>query len=320
MACAAPISPDLMCTCLGEFARACGLPPLRLLVACRFAGAAAAAKEGVPAARENHGRFLKLVSDMLGGNVSSEQLHGAAQLIFDILSAPDKSPADRRAELVSAVGHVEQESFKAAIGIVNELRAWRDSVGAVTEEAGASEAQVPEKQGSMGLQGAMLQKACTVRKDRAVDWVRDLESLPLYDSEGEADDDEDLLSDAFAAAGVGSDSADNGCDPVEFLEARLIAHCEGLGLPSEAVVEDVFRALSSAQGMDEVQSMLCDIIGFEGLELITDLLQNRTEIAIHVSNQRLERENAEASSMNFAAPAAFGGFRSLAPSPVHLGR
>lgn len=192
---------------------------------------------------------------------------------------------------------------------MNELRAWREAVSNGSEAGGATCAQELKNRESAASQESMALKACKVRKDRAVDWTRDLESLPLYDSEGEADDDEDLLSDAFAAAGVGSEHGGHGSDPVEFLEARLIAHCEGLGLPSEAVVEDVFRALSSAQGMDEVQSMLCDIVGFEGLELITDLLQNRTEIAIHVSKQRMERETADASSKSFAAPAAFGGFR-----------
>jgi len=54
--------------------------------------------------------------------------------------------------------------------------------------------------------------------------------------------------------------------------------------------------------------MLCDLLGFEGLEIISDLLQNRTPIAVHVSQQRTERENAEANSRNMAAPAAFAGF------------
>jgi len=278
----------------------------RLRRAGRFAGAAAASKDGVATARDNHSKFLRLVADMVGGNVSSEQLHSAAQLIYDVLSARDKSPAEKRAEVVSGVGHVEQESFKAALAIANELREWRETAGGGPEAEGA-EAQSPANRESVDRESA-LQSACKVRKDRAVDWVRDLESLPLYDSEGEADEEEDLLSDAMAA-GVGGGEAGQGGDPVEFLEARLIAHCQGLGLPSEAVVEDVFRALSSSQGMDEVQSMLCDLVGFEGLELISDLLQNRTEIAIHVSNQRTERENAEASSKSLAAPAAFGGFR-----------
>jgi len=270
-----------------------------------FAGIAYGSKDGgATAARASHQKFLKLVSEMLG-EVSSEQLHSAAQLVFNVLSAPDKSPADRRAELVSAIGFVEQDSLKAAIATVSELHTWRESVGSASDAAEPMEPKAPEHQESGGTHVPASRRACEVRKDRAVDWGRDLDNLPLFDSDGEADEVDDLLSDAFAAAGINSAE---GNDPVEFLEARLMNHCLGLGLPGDALVEDVFRELSSSQSMDQVQSMLCDILGFEGLELISDLIQSRTAIAVHVSSQRIDRENAEASSLDMAAPAAFGGF------------
>lgn len=263
--------------------------------------------DAATAARAIHQKFLKLVSEMLGGEVSSEQLHSAAQLVYNVLSAPGKKPADRRAELVSAIGYVEQDAFKAATVMVNELQTWRESVGGDDDTHPELEPhQGPQESG--GEQVPASRRACEVRRDRAVDWGRDLDSLPLYDSDGEADEDDELLSDAFAAAGIRADGSAEGSDPVEFLEARLMDHCLGLGLPGDALVEDVFRELSSSQGMDEVQSTLCDIIGFEGLDLISDLLLSRTEIAVHVSSQRIERENAEASSLDMAAPSAFGGF------------
>jgi hypothetical protein len=183
---------------------------------------------------------------MLGGEVSSEQLHGAAQLVFGVLSATGRSPAEKRAELVSSIGFVEQDSFKAATALVAELHQWRESLG------GEAHTTPPGHRQAVGEQAPASRRAHEVRKDRAIDWERELDSLPLFDSEGEADDDEDLLSEEGAGMGAnGEDSA-----PVEFLEARLTQHCAGLGLPAEVVVQDVFRLLSSSRGMDEVQSML----------------------------------------------------------------
>lgn len=269
---------------------------------CRFAGAAHSTKDSAgAAARASHQKYLKLVCDMLGGEASSEQLHGAAQLVFGVLSATGRSPAEKRAELVSAIGFVEQDAVKAATALVAELHQWRESLGGEGDDAGAAgDAASPGHPKARGEQAPASRRAHEVRKERGVDWGRDLDSLPLFDSEGEDDEEDDLLSEA-GAGGEGS-------DPVEFLEARLIQHCVSLGLPAEAVVQDVFRVLSSSQGMDEVQSTLCDLLGFEALELISELLQNRTPIAVHVSQQRTERENEEASSRNMAAPAAFGGF------------
>ena len=41
--------------------------------------------------------------------------------MFGVLSATGRSPAEKRAELVSAIGFVEQDSFKAATALVAEL-------------------------------------------------------------------------------------------------------------------------------------------------------------------------------------------------------
>ena len=189
---------------------------------------------------------------MLGGEVSSEQLHGAAQLVFGVLSATGRSPAEKRAELVSSIGFVEQDSFKAATALVAELHQWRESLGGEADADDCGEPHTTPHCQAGGEQAPASRRAHEVRKDRAIDWGRDLDSQPLFDSEGEADDDEDLLSEE--GAGMGADG--EGSAPVEFLEARLTQHCAGLGLPAEVVVQDVFRVLSSSRGMDEVQSML----------------------------------------------------------------
>ena len=271
----------------------------------RFAGASHGAKDGGAAeARITHQRFLKSVSDMLGSEVSSEQLHGAARLVFDVLSCPNKSPADKRAELVAAIGFVEQELLKAVIGIVDSLHKWRQSAGDPDCNA---RPEAPGHEEGAREQAPASRRPFEIRKDRAVNWGRDLDNLPLYDSDGDVEE-EQVPSDGLGAAGLDNGDEDHGGDPVEYLEARLINHCAGLGLNAEAVVEDVFRVLSSSRGMDEVQSMLCDLIGFEGLDLVTDLLQNRTSIAVHVSIQREEREKAEANKLDLAQPVSFGGF------------
>ena len=271
----------------------------------QFAGGNTAKDAAAVAARENHHKLLKLVAEMLGGEASSQELHGAAQLVFDVLSAAGRSPADRRAELVAGIGFIEQEAFKAAVSLVNELQTWRASVSGEPDVQRAAHkdscAQAPASQAPESQRAAV----CEVRRDRAIDWARDLDSLPLYDSD--AEEDTDGHDSGAAGASEGHCAGAEG-DPVEFLEARLCQHCAALGLPADAVVEDVFRCLSSARGMDEVQSVLCDLVGFEALDLIGDLLQARTSIAVHVSQQRMARLSADASAADLAAPAAIGGF------------
>jgi activating signal cointegrator complex subunit 3 len=265
----------------------------------RFAGAAHGSRDGATAAaRHCHHKFLQLVADMLGGEASSEQLHGAAQAVYDVLTAPGKSPADRRADIVNAIGFVEQEALKAVTAMVADLQQWRESNSAPAEARAADTSEHREVEDA---QVSTSRRVNQIRRDRAIDWERDLNNLPFFDSGDEEDAEEDT------PAGGGAGCGDGG-DPVEFLEARLVHHCASLGLPAEAVVDDVFGALSSSRGMDEVQSMLCDVVGFEGLDLISDLLAARTPIAIHVSQQRVAREQAEASSRSMASPAAFGGF------------
>ncbi len=55
--------------------------------------------------------------------MDTAELHGAAIIVYSTLSRQDSSPAEKRAALVKELGHIEQDLFKEAVGLVQLLQA-----------------------------------------------------------------------------------------------------------------------------------------------------------------------------------------------------
>ena len=266
-----------------------------------FAGGAASGSDAeTKTAREQHKRLISVVSGMVGGDVSSEELHGAAQLVYDLLGSEERSVLERRAALVAAIGFVEQDLFKEALQLVPALRAWRDSLTGLEEpvsrgallSAGASEF-VPG-----GVKDVEITPGNrTHGSGEVLVWEEGAGSLPLYASDEEEDDDEDYddgLEAAQAGAGgnafgVGAGAAE-GEGTAEWLEALILEHCAMVGLPGEEMVGSLYSVLLSRQSDDDVQARLFDLLGLEALELISALLKHRAVVPTPAERQLRARQ------------------------------
>lgn len=118
----------------------------------------------------------------------------------------------------------------------------------------------------------------------------DDDDFDLSSASGEAHDVWDFISDSELDE-LGLDSGDlmdgtDGLDqgppygPQWFLErcAAVSAHRDGL--PAETLQLQILEALKSNQREDELQSLLTDLVGFDDLEFVIELISHRGEIAV----------------------------------------
>lgn len=128
----------------------------------------------------------------------------------------------------------------------------------------------------------------------------DDDDFDLSSASGETHDVWDFISDSELDE-LGLDSGDlmdgtDGLDqeppygPQWFLErcATVSAHRDGL--PAETLQQQILEALKSNQREDELQSLLTDLVGFDDLEFVIELISHRDEIT--VAMQQLEDHTA----------------------------
>lgn len=129
----------------------------------------------------------------------------------------------------------------------------------------------------------------------------DDDDFDLSSASGETHDVWDFISDSELDE-LGLDSGDlmdgtDGLDqeppygPQWFLErcAAVSAHRDGL--PAETLQLQILEALKSNQREDELQSLLTDLVGFDDLEFVIELISHRDEIT--VAMQQAEQHGAD---------------------------
>lgn len=126
--------------------------------------------------------------------------------------------------------------------------------------------------------------------DRVVDQDSDDydDDLDLSSSGGGSHDVWDFISDSELEE-LGLDSGDL-MDGTEGLDQKLpygpqwlYAKCVSVashkeGLPAEALQEQLLEALRSSQQEEQLQSLLTDLVGFEDLDFVIDLISHRADI------------------------------------------
>lgn len=118
----------------------------------------------------------------------------------------------------------------------------------------------------------------------------DDDDFDLSSVSGETHDVWDFISDSELDE-LGLDSGDlmDGTDGVDqeppygpqwFLEKCTAVSAHRDGLPAETLQLQILEALKSNQREDELQSLLTDLVGFDDLEFVIELISHRDEIAV----------------------------------------
>lgn len=116
----------------------------------------------------------------------------------------------------------------------------------------------------------------------------DDEDFSWGSASGDAHDVWDFISDSeIAELGLDSDGMLDGFDAVNeessFGSQWFYARCMAVaahrdGLPAETLQEQILEALRSTQQEDELQSLLTDLVGFDDLDFVIDLISHRVDI------------------------------------------
>jgi len=206
---------------------------------------------------------------MVGTEVSTEELQGSAAQVYHALSKADATPAQKRAELTTSIGFVEQDLFKEAIRLVNLLQEWRGSAGLAPLDLTSLDGLTSD---------SVAISHCVVQRDRGMNWGQEMNSLPLFESDSESEEEEEAAFSGAPVHDMGGGGGPEQGEAAEWVQARILEHCAMVGLPGEDVTKEVYAALASRQTSDEVQARLFDLLGMDGLELIAQLLQHRNEV------------------------------------------
>ncbi|POS78392.1 activating signal cointegrator 1 complex subunit 3 [Diaporthe helianthi] len=133
----------------------------------------------------------------------------------------------------------------------------------------------------------------------------DEDDFDLSSVSGETHDVWDFISDSELDE-LGLDSGDmmDGTDGVDqeppygprwFLERCTAVSARRDGLPAETLQLQILDALKSNQREDELQSLLTDLVGFDDLEFVIELISHRDEIIVAVD--QAEQQHAEHQSV-----------------------
>ncbi len=269
-------------------------------------------------AKKKHARLLQIVSDMVGGEVSTDELHGATSIVFEALGKNELSPAQQRAMVVNELGHVEQELFKEASQLVKFLVDWRSGL----PKGAGSETELPASPPPIGPICSLSTPGIWTGK--RIDWAQDMKKLPLPDPDDRPTPAPSNASHAAQAAhnrapeprqGAGSHQSGGagedggllqGVDGLDWLHMSISMHCcsNSSALSAEDLLQAVTESLKSRASDDEVQGQLFDLLGMQGLDLIGELLQRRRRLVAEMRYEAMEGARARAA----AQPTQIGGF------------
>lgn len=202
---------------------------------------------------------------------------------------------------------------KAAEGIVEKIRTLHrtfnssnqfekkeEKKGAIMSTSNAETQWLAQVAAMKAAIAELNLPAHSINGDSAVD-DQDDDEFDLSSSSGGAHDVWDFISDAELEE-LGLDSGDlmdgtDGLDqeapygPQWFVTKCFEVAAHRDGLPGETLQQQILDVLKANQGEEELQSLLTDLVGFEDLDFVIELISHRLEITTAL--EQLERDNFE---------------------------
>lgn len=242
-------------------------------------------------AKAQHARLQKVVMDMIGGEVSTEELNGAMSIVIEALSeTASRTPVQQRAMLVAELGHVDQELFKEALSLVRALNAWLATLPSQGTGAG----------GSPPPAGPICSAATPgIWSGLKIEWGSEVARLPLpgINDRPAPSGQKELATYAAGPAAAGARGGGEGgggggggdvMDLVDWLHTSVMMHCGSntSALGAEDMLHAITESLTSRSGEDEVQAQLFDLLGMEALDLIWELVTKRKKLVAAIKYEQ----------------------------------
>lgn len=266
--------------------------------------ASASSKKGARARDEIKPRyhaFIKLVQSVVG-ECPSDELHYSAYLFLKALCTPPPSSGkfSVRKELEKYFGALSNPVYAQFVSMSQELKAWREANEAPSESlfgrSGASSSSKEEKSNEAALFGDNLSFTSVLNfNEQPSDW----NPTPNYVFDEDVEEEEEKGSHRPSSTSSSTTSSGN----TNYSMAWLVKQCEKFASFSPSgeilVSEDqlaagALRLLQSKSSSEAIQSELLNLIGFDGIEFIGNLIQNRKQIV--AGCRRKPSTNARAGS------------------------
>eukprot|EP00803_Ostreobium_quekettii_P005866 evm.model.scf_17.6 EVM.evm.TU.scf_17.6 scf_17:76728-98390(+) len=278
------------------------------------------------AAKQTYENFLKVVSELVGGEHSSDELQEYAATVWGVRNlAPPKDKIKGRGStaalqplsdaLISTFGHIEVDALQSMVLAQYELKQWQDKLSKPIIEH--KKAQVAA---GIGLHAELLKRgACSPGPTASfkqmeqefgsdVDFVFpeinrsqedallstygvgpeavSVSSVPLPPALPKpisAQEMQALYTSQPPTEFVEPESSDDEGEAqmkvgIEWLKQWADSTASSVGHQSEELALAVCRALLTTESGDQVASDLCDLLGWDAFELISKVVENRTDL------------------------------------------
>ncbi|GBG84220.1 hypothetical protein CBR_g38192 [Chara braunii] len=267
-------------------------------------------------ARTTYEEFLGVIGEVTGGEMQSEEIHQAADVIYEHLCDANAGRSggisgtylqEKKKELVSLLGHVSSDAaLRKAADVAVKLRGWQ----AKLKELSATE-RTEARPASEGRSTAVMS---SMKEGKEFGSWMEFQLRPFWEAEDEdidEDDEEDVDAEVLEASGLlessearraGSESwasvSGAGWDERSSTPADIGGHAEEAGslrwlkrvcdhfaslgggaqFTGDELALNICRALDSDDSIEKIANEIVELVGYDSLDTIQVIISHRKGI------------------------------------------